>query len=402
MIGAMKTNVTSVDVARLAQVSQSAVSRSFTPGASVSQATRARVLDAALKLGYRPNAHARSLITGRSRIIGLVLSYLENLFYPMALQRLAERLQRDGYHVLLFVNQNPNADELVTEILQYHVDGIVLAATTLSSALARNCADADIPVVLFNRVMADGGARSTQSVSSVRGDNVAGGRAVAEFLVAGGHRRIAYIAGNEESSTNLERERGFREGLAAAGLHIWARASGDYDFVRARQAALTLFAPPPQPSHPAHPAQQLQRPDAVFVASDHMAFAVMDALRFDLGLRVPQDVSVVGFDNVPQADWGAYRLTTFEQPLEPMIEATVGLLQERLRAEGAGPARNVVVPGALIVRGSARLPATATTAARALNGKASAPRAMGQKLAVKMKTKKQSPAEPAPSRRARP
>jgi DNA-binding LacI/PurR family transcriptional regulator len=350
----MKSTVTSFDVARLAQVSQSAVSRTFTPGASVSEATRTRVMAAARKLGYRPNAHARSLITGRSRIIGLVLSYLENLFYPAALQRLAERLQRDGYHVLLFVNQNPNADDLVTEILQYHVDGIVLAATTLSSALARSCADAEIPVVLFNRVMADAGANATQSVSSVRGDNVAGGRALAAFLVAGGHRRIAYIAGNEESSTNLERERGFRDGLAAAGLHIWARGTGNYDFAQARQAALTLFAP------------GRERPDAVFVASDHMAFAVMDALRFDLGLRVPDDVSVVGFDNVPQADWGAYRLTTFEQPVDPMIEATVGLLQERLREEGAGPARNVVVPGSLIVRASARVPpvATAKPAAR--------------------------------------
>ena len=106
------------------------------------------MLDAARKLGYRPNAHARSLITKRSRIIGLVLSYLENLFYPVALQRLAERLQRDGYHLLLFVNHHPNADDLVDEILQYHVDGIVLAAATLPSNLARQCADASIPVVL--------------------------------------------------------------------------------------------------------------------------------------------------------------------------------------------------------------------------------------------------------------
>jgi len=121
--GQIKAAVTSFDVARVAQVSQSAVSRTFTPGASVSDATRRRVLEAARKLGYRPNAHARSLITRRSRIIGLVLSYLENLFYPGALQRLAERLQADGYHVLLFVNDTPNADDLVTEILRYHVDG---------------------------------------------------------------------------------------------------------------------------------------------------------------------------------------------------------------------------------------------------------------------------------------
>ena len=346
MIRGMKSSVNSFDVARLAQVSQSAVSRTFTKGASVSEATRARVLDAAYKLGYRPNAHARSLITGRSRIIGLVLSYLENLFYPVALQRLSERLQRDGYHVLLFINHNPNADELVDEILQYHVDGIVLAASTLSSALARNCADAEIPVVLFNRVMAANAANGVQSVSSVRSDNEAGGRALAEFLVAGGHRRIAYIAGNEESSTNLERERGFREGLAESDLHIWARATGNYDFAQARQAALSLFA------------AGRERPDAVFVASDHMAFAVMDALRFELGIRVPEDVSVVGFDNVPQAEWGSYRLTTFEQPVDTMIEATVGLLKERLGEERNGSARDLIVPGSLIVRESARLPAT--------------------------------------------
>lgn len=341
MMATMKPNVTSFDVARLAQVSQSAVSRTFTPGASVSEATRKRVLDAAQKLGYRPNAHARSLITKRSRIIGLVLSAMENLFYPVALQRLAERLQRDGYHVLLFVNHNPNADDLVSEILQYHVDGIVLAAATLSSALARNCADASIPVVLFNRVMATG---SAGAVSSVRSDNIAGGRAVAQFLAQAGHQRVAFIAGNEESSTNLEREKGFREGLADAGLHIWARATGNYDFEQARRAALDLFR------------SGQDHPDAIFVASDHMAFAVMDALRHELKLRVPDDVSVIGFDNVPQAAWASYRLTTVEQPVDPMIEATVAVLQEYLRDDTPPVARNIVVPGELIVRESARRP----------------------------------------------
>ena len=337
----MKATVNSFDVARLAQVSQSAVSRTFTPGASVSEITRRKVLEAARKLGYRPNAHARSLITKRSRIIGLVLSHLENLFYPVALERLAERLQRDGYHVLLFVNHNLNADDLVGEILQYHVDGIVLAAATLSSGLARQCADASIPVVLFNRVMAAG---SDGAVSSVRSDNVAGGRAVARFLADGGHQRIAYIAGNEESSTNLERERGFREGLAEAGLRIWARGVGNYDFKQAARATHELFG------------AAGEKPDAVFVASDHMAFAVMDVLRHNLGLSVPQDVSVVGFDNVPQADWGSYRLTTVEQPVEPMIEATVALLQNYLRDDEVPPAENVVVPGLLVLRESSRRP----------------------------------------------
>lgn len=338
----MKSSVTSIDVARLAEVSQSAVSRTFTPGASVSEDTRRKVMEAARKLGYRPNAHARSLITKRSRIIGLVLSYLENLFYPVALEQLAKRLQRDGYHVLLFVTETQNADELVNEILQYHVDGIVLAATTLSSGLAQRCADAAIPVVLFNRVMAAGSGAGAGTVSSVRSDNVAGGRALARHLAETGHQRVAYIAGNEESSTNLERERGFRDGLAERGLRIWARGVGNYDFEQARVAARELFKP------------AAERPDAVFVASDHMAFAVMDTLRFELGLRIPADVSVVGFDNVPQADWGSYRLTTVEQPVQPMVEATVGLLQKYLRDDASPQSENVVVPGQLILRDSVR------------------------------------------------
>ncbi|MEY3419580.1 MAG: hypothetical protein RJA46_1351 [Pseudomonadota bacterium] len=321
MIEGMKNNITSIDVARLAQVSQSAVSRTFTPGASVAEATRAKVMEAALRLNYRPNAHARSLITGKSRIIGLVLSYLENLFYPAALQRLSERLQKDGYHVLLFINQTSNADDLVTEILQYHVDGIILAATTLSSDLARSCADANIPVVLFNRVMGNSGSNNLQSVSSVRSDNLAGGKEIANFLVKSGHKRIAYIAGNEESSTNLERERGFREGLADHGAHIWGRATGNYEFAQARLATLELF----KPGH--------EHPDAIFVASDHMAFSVMDTLRYEL----------------------AYDLTTFNQPLDEMVEATASLLQERLSDQEKSAGKSIVIAGELIVRKSVKI-----------------------------------------------
>jgi DNA-binding LacI/PurR family transcriptional regulator len=221
--------------------------------------------------------------------------------------------------------------------LQYKVDGIVLGATTLSSALAQRCADASIPVVLFNRIMAEG---SAGSVSSVRSDNVGGGREIARFLVAGGHRRIAYLAGREDSSTNLERERGFREGLAEAGQRIYARAIGNYDVLQARQATRDLFA------------QAEQRPDAVFVASDQMAIAVLDTLRHELGLAVPRQVSVVGFDNVPQAAWESYALTTFEQPVQPMVEATVELLQSYLRGDAMPNTQNIVIAGQLVLRGS--------------------------------------------------
>jgi len=328
---------TSLDVARLAQVSQSAVSRTFTPGASVSDLTRAKVEEAARKLGYRPNAIARSLITRRSRMIAVVMSYLDNQFYPVVLEKISQRLQRDGYHVLLFITDSREADAVLAEILQYQVDGLVLASTSLSSALALRCADAGIPVVLFNRTI-----RDSRNTSSVTCDNYAGGRLAAHHLVDTGHQRIAYIAGMEDSSTNLDRERGFRDGLTERGRRCFARAVGNYDFELAKTAARELFSVG-DPS---------QRPDAVLVANDHMAIAVMDTLRIELGLQIPQDVSVVGFDNVRQAAWGSYQLTSVEQDADAMIEATARLLMDQM--DGAVQSRAIVLPVCLVLRNSCR------------------------------------------------
>lgn len=326
--------VTSLDVARLAQVSQSAVSRTFTPGASVSEVTRARVEDAARKLGYRPNAIARSLITRRSRMIAVVMSYLDNQFYPVVLEKISQRMQRDGYHVLLFIADTREVDAVLSEILQYQVDGLVLASTSLSSALALRCADAGIPVVLFNRTV-----RESQNSSSVTSDNYEGGQLIARHLVETGHERIAFIAGMEDSSTNLDRERGFRDALIAYGRRCFARAVGNYAFEEAKLAARQLFSGPLD-----------QRPDAVFVANDHMAIAVMDTLRMELGLRIPLDVSVVGFDDVRQAAWGSYQLTTVAQDADAMIEATARLLLDQI--DGKVQSSAVVLPVRLVVRGS--------------------------------------------------
>lgn len=334
-----KHNVTSIDVARLADVSQSAVSRTFTPGASVSDTTRAKVLEAAAKLGYRPNAIARTLSTRLSRMIAVVVSNLQNQFYPVVIERLSQRLQKDGYHVLLFINDVEEADELLVELMRYQVDGIVMASTSLSSGLAQQLAEARVPVVMFNRVSRAG------SISTVSSDNHGGGRAVAHFLADGGHRRVAYLAGAEDSSTNHDRERGLTDGLAERGLRIAARAIGNYQFDRAAQATLEMF----------RHGGQADRPDALFVASDHMAFAAMDTLRGALGLRIPEDVSVVGFDNVQQAAWGAYQLTTVEQNVNEMIEATVRMLLQQLEND-AVTRDHSVIPARLVVRSSARVP----------------------------------------------
>ncbi len=333
----MKSKPTAHDVARLANVSQSAVSRAFTAGASVAPETRDRILAAARQLGYRPNAIARTLSTSRSRMVGLVMSYLENQFYPLVIERLSQALQRDGYHVLLFISESAEVDGILADILQYQVDGIVMASTTLSSGLAHDCAEAGIPVVLFNRV-AQMGAMGRFSTSSVTSENREGGRLVGELLVRSGHRRIAYLAGLENASTSLEREAGLCGVLADAGLALQARGVGRYDFAAARQAVLEMFRDPGQ------------RPDALFAANDHMAIAALETLRSEIGLRVPEDVSVVGFDNVPQAAWPSFGLTTVRQDIDSMVAATRTLLFEQM--EGEVSPRSVAVPCLLVERTS--------------------------------------------------
>jgi DNA-binding LacI/PurR family transcriptional regulator len=336
--------VTSVDVARLAGVSQSAVSRFFTPGTSVSKKTAEKIRVAADELGYRPNVLARSLITGKSRIIGLVVAYLENYFYPEVVEQLSKALQVEGYHVLVFISSltADHTEQIMQEILDYQVDGIVLASVTMSSGLAARCHAAGVPVVLFNRKQDD------DRLSAVTSNNYAGGRAVADHLLALGHRRMGYIAGFEGASTQRDRERGFRDALAAAGFELAAREVGNFVYGEAQAAARRMFS-------------AVDRPEAVFVCNDHMAFAVMDVLRFELDLRVPQDVSVVGFDDVPPARWAAYNLTTYRQNVDDMVAETVRTLLDNINLKSEMP-RQVMLDGEFVVRGStgSASPANAT------------------------------------------
>lgn len=330
--------ITSAEVAMRAGVSRSAVSRVFTPGASVSKTTAAKVRAAASELGYRPNVLARSLITGRSRIIGLVVAYLENQFYPEAIEKLSKSLQERGYHVLVFMASNDEAatQGVIDELLDYQVDGIVVASVGISNDLTRRCEDAGIPIVLFNRDQFD------DRLSSVTSDNHAGGRKLAEFLISGGHTRIGHIAGWGGASTQIDREAGFSAGLQKAGLSLVAREIGNFHFDTAKVAARAMFdvdAPP----------------DAVFVANDHMAFAVMDVLRFDLGISIPNDVSVVGYDDVPLAAWRSYDLTTVRQRANAMVAQTIDIIMTRLDDKNMPP-RRVSIDGPLIMRTSARKP----------------------------------------------
>ncbi|WP_224826013.1 LacI family DNA-binding transcriptional regulator [Cognatishimia sp. MH4019] len=328
----MPSRVTSRAVAEKAGVSRSAVSRVFTPGASVAPKTAEKVRKIAAELGYRPNILARGLLTGRSRMIGLVVAYLDNQFYPGALEKLSAALEDQGYHVLIFMAAQTadNIEEVAEDILDYQIDGLILASVALSSPLAQRCRARGVPVMLFNRHQGD-------DQLSVTSDNEAGGRMAARHLIARGARKIGHIAGWEGASTQADREAGFLSELHAAGLTLHAREVGDFHPERARDAARRIFAGP-------------DRPDAVFVANDYMAFPVMDVIRFEMGLRIPEDVAVIGFDDVPVASWPSYDLTTIRQDSTAMVRATVdGLLSSM---DGARP-RASLIPVELIKRSSA-------------------------------------------------
>ena len=333
----MKINkITSAQVAKLAGVSQSAVSRVFTPGASVSIKTTKKVKEAALSLGYRPNSIARAMVSGKSRMIGVVVAYLENQFYPEALERLSNCLQEKGYHVLIFMagKDRQSIDNVIEEILDYQVDGIIAASVSMSSGLSERCRTAGVPMVLFNR------AQDDPNMSAITSDNIEGGKKVAKFLISSGHKKISYIAGWEGASTQRDRESGFISILNHAGLSLHSRKVGNFVFEDSREATRSMFFN--------------NTPEAVFVANDHMAFAVMDTLRYELGLKIPDDVSVVGYDDVPAASWPSYSLTTVQQPVNIMVRETVEILIEKIENPEARP-QKIKVDGPLILRKSAKI-----------------------------------------------
>ena len=331
------SKITSTEVAKLAGVSQSAVSRVFTPGASASKSTAQRVKKVANDLGYRPNILARAMVSGKSRMIGIIVAYLENQFYPEALEKLSNLLQSKGYHALIFMagKDMQSIDGVIEEILDYQVDGIITASVSMSSNLTKRCKSAGIPMVLFNR------SQDVSHMSAVTSDNIMGGKKVAEFLLSLGHKKIGYIAGWEGASTQRDREKGFVSGLSASGVGLHNREIGNFVMTEATEATRKMFYKDP--------------PDAVFVANDHMAFAVMDTLRFELGFKIPDNVSVIGYDDVPAASWPSFNLTTVSQPVDLMVKKTIDILLNKIEHKEAKLQR-VTVDGPLKIRGTTILP----------------------------------------------
>lgn len=323
----------STDVARLAGVSQSAVSRAFTAGASVSAKTKEKVLAAARKLGYKPSILPRILVTHRSQLIAIVIGGLYNPYYARVFELFTRRFQEQGYQVLVFfVDHNEYFDDVIPLIMRYRVDAIISALSLLSTEAADECAHMKVPVVLLN------GRRQNNWVSSVCCDNVEGGRQIANLFHKRGARRFAYIAG-KETLANTDRQQGFVGRLQELGIEDIQIVQGDFHYEGAVDAARILL-------------DLTDRPDAVFCANDITAIGFMETARHSYGLKIPNDVMVAGFDGATFAEWPSYSLTTVQQNADEMVDTAIALLKQRWTNNTRDVGALKLVPGILQEGGS--------------------------------------------------
>ena len=302
------------DVAREAGVSQSAVSRTFTPGASISKEKKERVMAAAKKLDYHPNIIARSLNQQSTKIIGIVMTRFFQTFYSIVLGEFTKKLQEKGYSTLLMnIANDEEVEKVIPMALQYQVDGIVITSATLSSKMVDSCLKFGTPLVLFNRYSAN------ENVDAVYCDSVNGGRIAAQTLIEDGHKRFAFVSGERGTSTSRDRELGFTARLKKDNIDLALRYDGNYTHESGYEAAKYLL-------------DRKDRPDAIFCANDLMAFGVLDYARRQLSICVPDDLAIIGFDDTPMAHWAEYQITTIHQPVPRMVEATIARLMNAIRS----------------------------------------------------------------------
>lgn len=324
----------STDVARLAGVSIAAVSRAFKPGSSISPALAERVHKAARQLNYVPNTLASSLITRQTNIVALMLANLNNPIYSSMLAEASRRLEAIGKQVLLFTPRDAqDFDRSLQRMLWYQVDAIVITAASISSRMASLCLDRDVPVVMLGRHVPG------LPVHSVRGNAREGGRLAAQAMLAGGGRRFGVIGGPPNLTTMVERERAVVERLRqeAPGEHIRI-CDGGLTYVGGHQAALDLLG-------------GSDRPDSLICLTDIMALGAMDAVRHVLKLRIPEDVAVIGFDDITEAGYASYGLTTVRTPVTEMIDHMISLISPE--AAVSEPTA-IEIAAEIIIRGSTR------------------------------------------------
>ncbi len=333
MTEAQKKNwVTASDVAERAGVSRSAVSRAFSSTASIAPETRERVMQAARALGYQVNRIARDMIMQRSSMVGVVTAGFENPFRARLLSDLMAALGRHALTPLVTNAEDPRQVRQSLELLlSYRIAGLVMTSASPPLSVARRYLDHRVPVVMINRAPALPGA------DVVISDNAAGAAFAARTLTQAGAGRLVFVGPCKTSYSAKSRGNAFAEAIGAtATLRVHETRADTYECgVEAAREMLAGKA----------------RPDGVFCSSDLLALGVIDVAREQFALRVPDELHVVGFDDIPAAAYDAYRLTTIRQDTQVLAKAAIEMLTERMRIP-AGASRTRVVPVESVLRQS--------------------------------------------------
>lgn len=336
-----KTWVTSVDVAKLAGVSRSAVSRTFTPGASVAPETRERVLKAAKQLGYQVDILARSIKEGHSNFVGVVITGFQDPFRVILLGEITRRLSENALVPLLInAEDRTKLSELLTILLSYKIAGVIMTSGSPPSEVASDYLQRQVPVAMINR------SNDFECADVVNSDNKTGGALAARTLLECGARDLVYINTASSTYSGLERGKAFKAALAAQKRKIehsfvaWNASATGYE--AGREAARALLS-------------QQKRPDGVFCATDLIACGFIDVARTEFGLRIPDDLQIIGFDDIPLAGMDCYGLTTIRQDTAELAKVAVDSLIERMQ-QFALPSRMQCIDVSLVRRGTTRPP----------------------------------------------
>ena len=326
--------VNSRDIARIAGVSQSTVSRVLQSRPEVSAASRAKVEAALRSVGFTPNPHAQAMRKAPTNNIGVVVGRITNPFYPELLTAVNKVLHARGKRMTLWTSDDGGDEAAVHAIRDRIVDGLIFTTARYQSVVLREALEQKAPIVLLNRSLDD------VDCDQLTSDNTRGSALAARYLVENGHTRIAILGGMPEVSTSRERRTGFLDAVSKLGHPVPPEFDLTTDFTHeagAESARRLLSLDEP--------------PTAIFCVNDLIAFGVLDAAR-SIGVRVPEQLSVIGYDDIEMSSWPAYDLTTIRQPTTVMAEFAVEMLLERL-ADRDRPFESRRYSAELVLRGSA-------------------------------------------------
>ncbi len=311
--------VTALDVARRANVSRSAVSRAFTPGASVSESTRLKILKAAEELGYRVNLVARGLNKQRTDLVGMIASRMDNPYRAQQIDALAKHLVRKGFRPMLFcIDEENNVEQLLSILLNYRVSGVVITSDAPPAEICAECARMGVPLVLVDR------ADDLPFVDRINGDDVKGGQLAAEALMEAGRQSFIAVRQDSLGYSGQVRVSAFAERTAQEGIKAQIISVGQDEYAGGAEAATSV-------------AEMLEDNPGVFCPSDTVALGLVDTLRTRYGVEIPRQLGVIGYDDIPQASWNFARLTTIRQSVTDFARVTVDLLCDRMENPELAP-----------------------------------------------------------------